>query len=176
MNTADQGVFPMDTAFKRRWSFEYIGVNDGGEVWTQAPWNPNIPGQDGLTWQALRLHINQRLEREGVDADRQLGGFFLTQEELSDSAQLLNHIVNKVIGYLRDDVMRYEPERLVAQGASGRAVSFAQLRQAVIKDKRGLLTLFSEPHPSSMAEVLSLVDHYRTPAQDTAPAAAPQEP
>ena len=28
MNSADQGVFPMDTAFKRRWNFEYLGIND----------------------------------------------------------------------------------------------------------------------------------------------------
>ena len=31
MNSADQGVFPMDTAFKRRWSFKYVGINDGEE-------------------------------------------------------------------------------------------------------------------------------------------------
>ena len=32
MNSADQGVFPMDTAFKRRWEFEYLSVNDDEQV------------------------------------------------------------------------------------------------------------------------------------------------
>ena len=32
MNSADQGVFPMDTAFKRRWEFEYLSVNDTKQV------------------------------------------------------------------------------------------------------------------------------------------------
>ena len=31
MNSADQGVFPMDTAFKRRWNFEYLGINKNEE-------------------------------------------------------------------------------------------------------------------------------------------------
>ena len=32
MNSADQGVYPMDTAFKRRWDFKYISINDNMET------------------------------------------------------------------------------------------------------------------------------------------------
>lgn len=32
MNSADQGVFPMDTAFKRRWNFEYLGINESEKI------------------------------------------------------------------------------------------------------------------------------------------------
>ena len=127
MNTADQGVFPLDTAFKRRWSFEYLGVDDGEKVWGEPddngnyPWDPKI--SDDMTWQMLRKGINQVLSDHGKDEDRQLGGFFLTQRELgwdpvkncliNDHMKTIQgNIMTKVIGYLRDDVLRYEPQVL----------------------------------------------------------------
>jgi hypothetical protein len=111
MNTADQGVFPMDTAFKRRWMFKYIGLNDG-KSWESEDWNPYIPNQnEPIKWQDLREKINEKLEAIEVEVDRQLGAYFLTKEELA-STDLLEIIIIKVIGYLRDDVVRYQPDQL----------------------------------------------------------------
>ena len=77
MNSADQGVFPMDTAFKRRWSFEYLGINENesqirgsiilGEVYTQI-----------VEWNILRKAINEKLSSEyHVNEDKLMGPFFL---------------------------------------------------------------------------------------------------
>ena len=62
MNSADQGVFPMDTAFKRRWDFTYLGIDDSeaGIVGKKV-----ILGQGEyrrvVEWNALRKAINDEL-------------------------------------------------------------------------------------------------------------------
>lgn len=161
MNTADQGVFPMDTAFKRRWSFEYLGV-DGDErvpmkerVWMRDEWNPWLCGgageEGGLRWQTLRRAINEALDEQGVEEDRQLGPFFLDQRELGGTQdELIEHVVNKVIGYLRDDVLRYEPYKLFAAQEERRAPSFAKLRRLVRSG--GVLSVFK---PEALRSVIS---------------------
>jgi len=141
MNTADQGVFPLDTAFKRRWSFDYLGVDDGADVWKEAAWNPALPHCSGVTWQGLRRAINQKLTTANIDEDRQLGPFFLSETELQQEGdELLKAITHKVVAYLRDDVMRYEPERLFALN-----LPFSQLRSALLaapQQRKTLLEIF----------------------------------
>ena len=76
MNSADQGVFPMDTAFKRRWSFEYLDINKGADVvkgWT-----------NGKQWNEFREAINDKLVDEAkINEDKCMGPFFLKQEEVA---------------------------------------------------------------------------------------------
>jgi hypothetical protein len=155
MNTADQGVFPMDTAFKRRWSFEYLGVDEGEEVWGQPdekgshPWDPKIT--DDMTWQMLRKGINQVLSDHGKDEDRQLGGFFLTQRELGwdpineclvqDHLRIIQkNIMTKVVGYLRDDVLRYEPQVLFEMNDKQNVKGFSGLISQM--KAKGTLSVF----------------------------------
>ena len=59
MNSADQGVFPMDTAFKRRWEFEYIGINTSEQQMSHY----NVQFGQGeyakiINWNELRRAIN----------------------------------------------------------------------------------------------------------------------
>ncbi len=157
MNTADQGVFPMDTAFKRRWSFEYLGVNEGEEIWGKAdpqksnPWNPMIMDDGSMDWQSLRKGINQVLSQHGKDEDRQLGGFFLTQRELgwdpmngclvdNHLAIIQQNIMTKVIGYLRDDVLRYEPHVLFIANEQQAVPGFSGLISQMKRE--GILSVF----------------------------------
>ncbi len=141
MNTADQGVFPLDTAFKRRWSFKYLGVDDGRDEWWVAgnQWNPKVPGCE-LYWQELRVFINQKLGESGFDEDRQLGGFFLSKAELK-ADRVKESVMTKVIGYLRDDVLRYEPHVLF-KSEKDKVRGFGALLREM--EKNGILSVFKD--------------------------------
>jgi hypothetical protein len=96
MNSADQGVFPMDTAFKRRWEFEYIDV-DHDEKKIQ---NYLIPINDSsdkteikfVRWNALRRKINAKLTNLEINEDKLMGPFFLNLSKLEKLKEMLNGI------------------------------------------------------------------------------------
>lgn len=99
MNSADQGVFPLDTAFKRRWSFEYIPIDSGEN---------EIVGPYRAQWNELRKHVNTLLQKAGINEDKQMGAFFLKGEELNNQERFLNAVREKVIMYLYEDAARHQ--------------------------------------------------------------------
>ena len=124
MNSADQGVFPMDTAFKRRWSFEYLGINENeskirGSI---------MLGEDDVQvveWNILRKAINEKLASEyRVNEDKLMGPFFLpktiittvsdTDDTIADTELFLDTFKSKVIMYLYEDAARQHKHKLFA--------------------------------------------------------------
>ena len=118
MNSADQGVMPMDAAFKRRWTMEYVGLDDGeGAV---AGWDISLRFRnDPIKWNAFRKAINGHLAKEGITEDRLLGPFFMTEKDLANPTAF----ENKLLQYLRDDVVRSAPRKLF----SGESTTFGTL-------------------------------------------------
>lgn len=125
MNSADQGVFPMDTAFKRRWEFEYIGID---KEWKEVE-SYVIPVGMGdnrhyIHWNELREGINAVLSKEEnrVNEDKLLGPFFISKSVLDNIGNSLGDIKaedafvksfeSKVIMYLFEDVMKMRPEKI----------------------------------------------------------------
>jgi len=110
MNSADQGVMPMDAAFKRRWAFEYLPLNaKEAEVA-----NREISFQGTMiNWNLFRSRLNDKLKLLGVSEDKLIGPFFLNAAELANASS----IKNKLLLYLRDDVVRHNPENLFVQKA-----------------------------------------------------------
>ena len=118
MNTADQGVFPLDTAFKRRWDFRYMGVDEGeGQVEHVGFLAPaGDGGQEQISWNRLRKAINVRLSQEcRVNEDKLLGPFFLSGELLEteeasglvkDHEGFLEAFKSKILMYLFEDAAR----------------------------------------------------------------------
>lgn len=94
MNSADQGVNPMDTAFKRRWDFEYIGVDDEEQVAEiedyYIPFYMDNKKRAYLKWRDVRNGINQILSRDDckVNEDKLLGPFFISKSALDDIGEI----------------------------------------------------------------------------------------
>lgn len=109
MNSADQGVFPMDTAFKRRWNFEYISLNNNEDkingtylVCDEA--NPPYK----VNWNELRKAINTTLaSREyKINEDKLIGPFFVDKSTLDNKETFKDTFKSKVIMYLFEDAAK----------------------------------------------------------------------
>lgn len=112
MNSADQGVFPMDTAFKRRWDFTYLGIDD---CETGIIGKKVILGQGEyrriVEWNELRKAINAELISYKVNEDKLMGPYFISKKnlpdgEMFDSAAFSRIFKNKVLMYLFDDAAK----------------------------------------------------------------------
>jgi hypothetical protein len=124
MNSADQGVFPMDTAFKRRWNFEYLGINENeAEIRGRIMLGTDIT-QD-VEWNALRKAINDKLSREyKVNEDKLMGPFFLSKkvirtvsaedDTIADTDGFIKTFKSKVIMYLYEDAAKQHKHKLFA--------------------------------------------------------------
>ncbi|PCI63046.1 MAG: type II restriction endonuclease subunit R [Gammaproteobacteria bacterium] len=112
MNSSDQAVMPLDTAFKRRWQFRYIPLDfdvsyKGGEPCANG--NLNILNSTGgkiqVSWKAFAKVINEILTDEDIAEDRHLGPFFLSDDELKKNPD--EALTGKLFMYLWDDVLRH---------------------------------------------------------------------
>lgn len=119
MNSADQGVFPMDTAFKRRWEFEYIGIDYNAEKVA----NYEIPiGRQAdkakwkVKWDELRRAINDKLISLGINEDKLLGPYFLSESVLESAmdkgVDFVKSFESKVLMYLFEDAAKMKVRQL----------------------------------------------------------------
>lgn len=123
MNSADQGVFPMDTAFKRRWDFEYIGINENEDEIKDIIVKLGQPEHE-IQWNKLRKAINNKLSKDcKVNEDKLLGPYFLSKD-IIDTSDDKKHVKNnksfldafksKVIMYLYEDAGKQYKQKLFA--------------------------------------------------------------
>lgn len=111
MNSADQGVYPMDTAFKRRWTFSYYGLDDEETKLSDVATKPQFTlGKSSklIAWNSLRKAINDELSTDtyNINEDKLMGPFFLKEEALKDNTSFNEAFKNKVLMYLFDDVVK----------------------------------------------------------------------
>ena len=110
MNSADQGVYPMDTAFKRRWNFTYLGINDNEEGILDKEVSLGIGNYERtIKWNELRKAINiELLEECKVNEDKLLGPYFVAKNCLDVNEKFVEVFKNKIIMYLFDDAAKHK--------------------------------------------------------------------
>lgn len=97
MNTSDQSLFPIDSAFKRRWDWKYMPIHDAGEQWTIALSDVEYD------WWDFVEKINNVIGNMTSSEDKKLGYFFCKACEGKIDAE---KFVNKVVFYLWNDVFK----------------------------------------------------------------------
>lgn len=97
MNTSDQSLFPIDSAFKRRWDWQYVPICDAGKAWTIEV------GGNKYDWWLFLSKINTYIYDATFSEDKKLGYFFCKAENGVISAE---KFVGKVIFYLWNDVFK----------------------------------------------------------------------
>ncbi|WP_338912831.1 AAA family ATPase [Clostridium perfringens] len=120
MNSADQGVYPMDSAFKRRWSFEYIDIDENEEKLKELGCEiielpTEMLDSEGnriykkYEWNEVRKTINENLKENKINEDKLLGPFFLSEKELKESRENFDNIFkSKVLMYLYEDILKHK--------------------------------------------------------------------
>jgi 5-methylcytosine-specific restriction endonuclease McrBC GTP-binding regulatory subunit McrB len=114
MNTGDQNVFTLDTAFKRRWNFEKLSNKFNK---SDAHSDRYIPGMSSVTWEKFVITINDHMIKEGTfdSEDKQLGKYFVTYNQLVDNGEndtaKAKKFAYKVLEYLWNDVAKFDRER-----------------------------------------------------------------
>ena len=105
MNSSDQAVFPLDTAFKRRWIFEYLPIDFTNCATGEVPiYHVDLPNVD---WKTLAQTINTILVQLKVVEDKLIGPWFIKHSDLVEG-QAEQTFIGKICSYLWDDALKYK--------------------------------------------------------------------
>ena len=106
MNTSDQSLFPIDSAFKRRWEWVYQPIDTAKETWYVKV------GEDYYSWTAFLNKVNDELLTDETAEDKHLGFYFCKATEKREGTEAKPNVitaetfVGKVLFYLWNDVFK----------------------------------------------------------------------
>lgn len=113
MNTSDQSLFPIDSAFKRRWEWKYIPISQGKdkESGKLMQWSIEAEGVSYDWWSFLEV-MNKRVGDITSSEDKKLGFFFCKAD--GQGVISADKLVSKVMFYLWNDVFKDYPDNPIA--------------------------------------------------------------
>ena len=130
MNTSDQSLFPIDSAFKRRWDWKYVPIREGRDKETNAKLNWYInTGNKQYDWWSFISKVNKLIGSLTNSEDKKLGYFFCKAKDGEIDEDLF---VSKVIFYLWNDVFKdYGFDDKDFQDEEGKILSFDRFYEDV---------------------------------------------
>ena len=117
MNTSDQSLFPIDSAFKRRWDWEYEPIK-----YKNTNWIIDINGNK-YSWVSFQREINKRIYDATSSEDKMLGDYFVNP---SDGIVTEKILLNKILFYLWNDVCK-DGEGDIFKTADNEEITFSDL-------------------------------------------------
>ena len=103
MNTSDQSLFPIDSAFKRRWDWEYMPIGYKNDTWTIKI------GTKEYNWVDFQRKINEKIYDVDNSEDKQLGDYFVNADRTGNEISS-DTLLNKILFYLWNDVCKDDPD------------------------------------------------------------------
>lgn len=123
MNTSDQSLFPMDSAFKRRWDWEYIPIcytpiNDFKKKNDSFDFEIDIEDGNKYNWIKFieAVNLNHIKNNPSLGMDKCIGNYFIKPDKANTIS--LKPFINKVIFYLWNDVFKDEENKVFEENTS----------------------------------------------------------
>jgi 5-methylcytosine-specific restriction endonuclease McrBC GTP-binding regulatory subunit McrB len=143
MNTSDQSLFPMDSAFKRRWQWEYVPIDYEKDPNKNKSANflIQIDSKTTINWIDFIERINTKIQNNSnLGMDKCIGNYFVVPN--AKNIIDLENFIHKVIFYLWNDVFKDEPRDSIFQ-SSVSYQSFFPINPHGVKEVKKILEVLN---------------------------------